>query len=940
MKFKRSIAKGLFGFFFFLLMDASSAQSLTEQLIAESPRTLASDSRQHGDAVRGSILYTSSKLACTQCHAARGEDLVGPNLTRLGEPVADVDLVQAILRPSLSIRKGYETTRVLTVDGEIFTGRVISEGESSLRLQTATPGTPAITISRANIEQRLPVEKSLMPDNIVDQLKNRREFLDLVRYVMQLTAVDSAVSPDASSPPASSLSHGQSISPELQGIVLINEFNCAACHRDDLPPNTLTTKQPPNLAWSANNVDPHHLLRFIANPHTTQPGTLMPDVMMDLSDEERNLAAKQLTHYLVSLGEQRFVRQDIDADAAERGEKLFHSVGCVACHSPRDDTGHETLPDNSVPLRHLPEKYSVISLASFLENPHQARPSERMPNMRLTHWEATDVANYLCRDGASGSGEKFDLDLELAVQGRARLHDLQCINCHTEQRLQPQTDAERRDGLPLSEVNPDRGCLSDQKGAWPRFHLTSAQRDAMRAALIRPNTKLTNEEEISVTLTAFRCLNCHSRDELGGVAPARDTYFQTTNPNLGPQGRIPPTLTKVGAKLKPTWLRQVLVSGRSIRPYMQTRMPQYHAGNVANLVDQFSAADDLPAIEYGTFSDAKLARQTGAQLAGTDGLNCIACHTFQLKQSANMPAVDLTEMTARLQKNWFYHYMLDPQKLSPNSVMPTFWPHGRAMREDILDGNTKDQIEALWVYLLDGRQAATPRGLVQEPIRLLATQEAVMLRRAYPGIGKRGIGVGYPSGVNIAYDAEQMRLATIWKGVFADPAGVWRNQGNGVVRPLGQSIIQFASGPELEDPDSPWIVDDGRPPNHQFRGYSLDDLRRPTFRYSFGEIDVNDAFVDQLDAASSMPILRRTITLVSQDSEQHVAFRIATGKSIERDGENGYRVDDDLRVRVGGGSDINILEHLPDHRSAQDLRVLLTISRTPTVLTIQYIWGE
>ena len=62
-----------------------------------------------------------------------------------------------------------------------------------------------------------------------------------------------------------------------------------------------------------------------------------------------------------------------------------------------------------------------------------------------------------------------------------------------------------------------------------------------------------------------------------------------------------------------------------------------------------------------------------------------------------------------------------------------------------------------------------------------------MLRRSYQGIGKRGIGVGYPGGVNLAFDAEQMRLAMIWKGKFADPSGVWRGQGSGNVRPLGRT---------------------------------------------------------------------------------------------------------------------------------------------------------
>ncbi len=48
--------------------------------------------------------------------------------------------------------------------------------------------------------------------------------------------------------------------------------------------------------------------------------------------------------------------------------------------------------------------------------------------------------------------------------------------------------------------------------------------------------------------------------------------------------------------------------------------------------------------------DPKEIKKVGADLAGSGGLNCIACHTFQQKLSQTMPAVDLTEMAQRLHK--------------------------------------------------------------------------------------------------------------------------------------------------------------------------------------------------------------------------------------------------------------------------------------------------
>ena len=70
------------------------------------------------------------------------------------------------------------------------------------------------------------------------------------------------------------------------------------------------------------------------------------------------------------------------------------------------------------------------------------------------------------------------------------------------------------------------------------------------------------------------------------------------------------------------------------------------------------------------------------------------------------------------------------------------------------------------------------------------------------------------------------------------------------MKPLGQAI-EFAKGPDLDSSTDPWAVDDGpvkpetpigRPPNRQFKGYSLDKSRRPTFRYVFGSVEVEDFF--------------------------------------------------------------------------------------------------
>ena len=188
-----------------------------------------------------------------------------------------------------------------------------------------------------------------------------------------------------------------SLDPALKGLVLIEELNCAACHTSDAPFVT-RSKMAPRLGDVGSRVNPSFLQAFIENPHGVKPGTTMPDVLSHLSEDKRREIAQALTHFVLSLKTNTFDLQQPDAVAAKDGEGLFHSRGCVACHSPRNAKGTELLASSSVPLGALDKKYSFKSLVEFLQNPHFSRPSGRMPDMRLSHRDIEHIAHYLIRD--------------------------------------------------------------------------------------------------------------------------------------------------------------------------------------------------------------------------------------------------------------------------------------------------------------------------------------------------------------------------------------------------------------------------------------------------------------------------------------------------------------------------------------------------------------
>jgi len=505
---------------------------------------------------------------------------------------------------------------------------------------------------------------------------------------------------------------------------------------------------------------------------------------------------------------------------------------------------------------------------------------------------------------------KFVLDDAKIARGKELFVSMSCAACHQIKGVPTDALLGARE---LAKADPAaaKSCIADTvpKGL-PQFYLTAAQRAALRATLAnrqKLSEPLEAKQHVARTLATLNCFACHERDGQGGPIAARAEYFGVVGEvDLGDEGRMPPRLHGVGAKLQASWMKTVLTENGAVRPYMATRMPQFGAANVGHLPAAFErvdrAADAAPQPNNFAPNAAELGKH-GRRLVGTTGLSCIACHNFAGNKSLGVPALDLATTGQRLQWDWFRRYLLDPASLRPGTRMPPFWPGAVAVNKDVLAGNTEQQVAAIWFYLARKNFTDLPVGLVQGKMEIVATNEAVIYRNFIDGAGSRAIGVGYPEKANLAFDANDVRLAMIWQGAFIDAARHRTGRGVGFEKPLGGNVVKLPAGPEfahLADAKAAWPTDAGAKAGFQMLGYRLDEKQRPTFRYRFKEFEIDD-FPEAAEATVD-PVLKRRLIIRTLAPAENLYFRAASGAKIEAQPDGTFLIDERVKLRVTSDS--------------------------------------
>ncbi len=627
------------------------------------------------------------------------------------------------------------------------------------------------------------------------------------------------------------------------GYALFQRLNCVACHRSGDPAlqAELAVNPGPYLGAVGARVRPDWVTRWILQPQIVKPGAGMPALYRNSAADA--VEAEDLMHFLVSMGGPIDEAAGLpDLDLVDTGRVLYHQVGCMACHGPLD-----TPPNPSyTPLGTLARKTTAGRLAAFLRDPVAIRPGGRMPSQSLSELEAAAIASYLFRrdDPVPPRPLPLVVDPRRVARGREIFASRGCANCHAL--------GDEHDRIESTLVGPSLeqiadggfgGCLDDLPAdGVPHFGLSAVQRDGITVFLetiTRRRSPGPASERLASALDRFSCIACHSVHGIGGPGPAVARYFSTKGDiDLGDEGRLPPDLGHVGSRLDPQWLASVLTDHGVARPYMGVRMPQYGAANMADLPALFAGEAGVRGCgDHGPGPDPGDA-DAGRRLVGSGGFNCIQCHAIAGREATDVPGPDLAQMTERLRYSYFAGWLGDPKLLRPGTRMPSFFWGGRSGLTEMLDGDADRQIAAMWAYLSQGERLPLPDGLLGSGSFAMEVEETpVVFRTFMKDVGPRALACGFPEQVHCAFDADRCALRLVWVGRFLNAAGAWASRGGSETNPQQEAVWVSPDRPVFSTAEGACV---GR-----FRGYRLDEQRRPVFRYDLAAGDAVIAVREQ-----------------------------------------------------------------------------------------------
>ena len=566
-----------------------------------------------------------------------------------------------------------------------------------------------------------------------------------------------------------------------QGRVLFASARCSRCHVRD---GEESAPAGPALTHLKESIDFSWLVSKLTKPHES-PHSRMPDFGFT-ENQAREIAA-----YLYASGETpklpELKTKDQKADARQ-GQILFRSVGCLACHTLREEG--QSGPFGGGDLSEIGGKRSRDWLSEWLKSPQKLNPDHRMPTVQLSNDERRQLAVFLS-DQLGKSKQKNrpnEVTTEMVKAGKEHVAAAGCANCHR----MPDSASIARNLADLSKPigDWDDSCLStspDRKTHRPVYsRLEAEERSAIQKFLASRRGKLSPASEFAQgqrVLEQKNCLACHERNHAKGIVETAGKAARVDEALDGQsEALIPPALNAVGDKLLDAALAEAVRGEQKSRmPWLKVRMPRFAHTNAesAALLRYLIGQDRIPdggpnSPLLKTKADKSDALVGGYTLVGAKGFSCVACHrvgTFEPRNVAlGTKGSDLLMLGKRMRKSYYLRWTLSPQRIVPGMEMPSV----RKAVPGILDEDLNAQLIATWDALNDPEfTAPTAPSAVEQLLIVQPGEPARIVRDVFTnpkdngGYIARAMAIGLANGHNVMFDLDSFTLRNWTFGDFA-----------------------------------------------------------------------------------------------------------------------------------------------------------------------------
>jgi mono/diheme cytochrome c family protein len=205
----------------------------------------------------------------------------------------------------------------------------------------------------------------------------------------------------------------------------------------------------------------------------------------------------------------------------------------------------------------------------------------------------------------------------------------------------------------------------------PRYDFPPSQVDALvtallaqteRAATLPASLRVAGKRETDYRpagkagqlIADMNCFSCHAINGRGG--------------------EMAPDLTWEGSSVQRKWLVDFLMNPNTLRPALIRRMPRFNvtAAEAETLADYIMAVYQTPASDREGLDSAKSGAdevERGRQLFYSK-YACQSCHIIDPKNDKGYVGPTLTQVGKRLNAEWVFQWLKNPQALRPGTVEP------------------------------------------------------------------------------------------------------------------------------------------------------------------------------------------------------------------------------------------------------------------------------